>query len=323
MRWAGLAAVAALVVLGCGEPEEEPLFRAPAESRATLVLEPPVVAVGDMAGLDLTVVTRPGAALLPFELPASLDGFLVVEREPLVVVKEPARWLHRTRLQLRAIEVGSFAFPAGSVEVEGADGGTAVLHYDALPLEVVSVLGTHRRQNPYGIRLLPLDDLFDAEGRGSVGAFVAGALLALASVGVALLVRRRGALRAARAEPPAPGPPAWESARAELAGARALLSGDPREALDRASRALRRYAVRRFGGDASVRTTPELEGAQPPFTLTTRWSRFVALLAGLDAARFPARTDPEQASALLAEVEAFVEETVPAEQVGGADGRAR
>jgi hypothetical protein len=95
--------------------------------------------------------------------------------------------------------------------------------------------------------------------------------------------------------------------------ARAALSGDPRAALDRASLALRRYAVRRFGGDASVRTTPELEDAQPPFTLTTRWSRFLGLLEGLDAARFPARTDPEQAAALLADVEAFVEETVPAE----------
>ncbi|MGH0032747.1 MAG: hypothetical protein ACQGVC_23385 [Myxococcota bacterium] len=301
-----------LLLAGCGDPAPEPVYRAPADARVAAVLEPPVVAVGEVAALDVTVVTPPGSRPKPFDLPDAVDGFFVVGREPLHVVKEPARWIHRSRLRLRAVEVGRFAFPGGSVEVEAPDGAATVHAWEPLPLEVVSILAAHPgRQAPYGVRLLPLTA---ADGRGSVGAFVAGAVLALASVGVLLLVRRAGSRRREVDAPrDATRPAPWDVARAELSAARTALADDPRGALDAASAALRRYAVRRFGGDADVRTTEELGEATPPFTLTTRWPRFLALLAALDAERFPARVDPERAGAVLADVEAFVESTVPNE----------
>jgi hypothetical protein len=313
-----LAALApALAWVACGASEEPSVYRAPAQARAAWLLEPPVVAVGEVATLDLAVVAAPGTALRPFELPSRVDGFFVLDRESPERVEQPERWIHHTRLRVRAIEVGRFEVPGGSVEVESREGGTQVLHYEPLPVEVVSVLGQASRQSPYGIRLLAGGR---AGGAGTLGAFAAGAVLTLASVGMLLLVRRRMA-RDPQVEPAQadPAQPPWEIARSALERARETLPRDPRRALDEASLALRRYAVRRFGGDANVRTREELSGAKPPFTLTTRWPRFLALLAALDGERFPpppgagpqGERAAERASALLADVESFVEDTAP------------
>ena len=306
------AAAALAAVCACAEAEAPPRYAAPARPRASLVLEPPVVAVGQLAEVELAVVTAPDHSVRPAELPRDVPGFWVVEREALAIVREPARWIHRTRMRLRAIEVGRSELGGGSVEVVSPEGAVAVLHYDALPLEVVSTLAGHpTRTQPYGIRLLPLA----APGaRGNAVAFAAGAALALAGAGVLLLARRRLAARAAVPPAPIAGPPVWEIARGELARARERLAGDPRGALDHAAGALRDYAVRRFGGDASVRTTEELRASAPPFTMTTRFARFVEILAALDAARFRAgRAEPARAAALLEAVADFVEESAPRE----------
>ncbi len=317
-------ALALLALWACAEADPEPpRYAAPAQARATLVLEPPLLAVGQMADLELAVVTRPGYSVRPQDLPGKIPGFWLVEREAQAIVKEPARWVHRTRLRLRAVEVGHFEFPGGSVEVElieitnveveSAEGGSAVLHYAALPLEVSSSLAAHPSQrSPYGIRTLPLTV---SRARGTLTAFAAGAILALASVGMLLLVRRRLAADGeARASEAVVRAPAWELAREQLAAAQAALASDPRHGLDLAAVALRGYAVRRFGGDATVRTTEELANAKPPFTMTTRWRRFIELLSELDAARFPARlADRERCDALIEGVLAFVQDSVPAE----------
>lgn len=312
MRGRALA-VALALLLGCGAEQAPARYAAPATARAALVLEPPVVAVGDVAALELAVVTRPGQSVKPFELPTQVEGFWVVERLPFRVAKETSRWVHSAQLRLRAIEVGRFEFPGGSVEVAAPDGGTSVLDYEPLPLEVVSTLSDPpSRQTPYGVRTLPFEG---DRGGSSAVAFAAGALLALASVGVLLLVRRRLAARdAADASPPPRPVPPWEAARARIAEARERLERDPRGSLDLASAALRAYAVGRFGGDATVRTTQELRASQPPFTMTTRWAAFVDLLADLDAARFPATPVPaKRARTLVDAVAGFVEASVPAE----------
>ena len=308
--------VLALVVAACASEEPELEYAAPAQVRATLVLEPPVVGVGQVADLVLGVVTPPGRSVRPFDPPSEIPGFVVIEREPQGIARERARWVHRTRLRLRAVEVGRFAFPAGAVEVVAAEGAVETISFEALPLEVVSVMGEHpARASPYGVRLLPLSRV--SRG-GLLGAFGAGAAFTLATIGLLLLARRRLAAPIEGAGPPsevAAPVPVWEQARDELIAARSALAGDPAAALDAAALALRRYAVRRFGGDANVRTTQELEVSTPPFTLTTRWSRFVALLGDIDAARFPrpSRETPGAAAALLDRAEAFVEDTVPAE----------
>lgn len=312
MRVRVLAAV--WLCLGCGQAASPPPhFAAPAQARAVLVLDPPVVAVGEMADLELAVVTPPGQEVRPPELPDRVPGFWLVEREPPETVKEPSRWVHRTRLRLRAIEVGRFEFPGGSVEVGSPEAGTKELHYDPLPLEVTSTLAAHPgRGTPYGVRTLPLRDALRG---GRLTAFAAGAILALAGMGLLLLARRRLSAREPGALLPAPGrPPAWQTARERLAAARRLASDEPRRALDLAACGLRGFAVDRFGGDATVRTTEELAVAEPPFTMTTRWARFTALLSELDAARFPAEVaEAARVHELLADVASFVEDCVPRE----------
>jgi hypothetical protein len=309
------AALLAVLATACAE-REAPGYAAPVEARAALVLEPSQVAVGDVADLVLAVVTHPGTRVEPVAAPASLPGFWLVEREALAVDEEPARWVHRTRLRIRAVEVGRFELPGGVVRAESADGAALEIAYAPLPIEVVSSLGEQPEQRvPYGVRRLPVSRV---GGTGVAVAFAAGAGVALGGVGVVLLARRRRAERAARpVREEAPAPPPWETARERLAAAEALCVRDPRAALDASARALRRYVAARFGADAPARTWEELAAASPPFLMTTRWGGFVSLLAALDAARFRPTSGTADAAAsaaaLLGRARAFVEDTAPRE----------
>lgn len=308
---ARIALAAALAAAcACGQ-REAPVTAAPAQARAALVLEPPQVAVGDVADVMLSVVTHPGTRVEPVEAPKAIPGFWFVEREAEEVVKEPERWLHRTRLRIRAVEVGRFEFPGGSVHAESAEGAGFEIAYAPLPLEVVSSLGPEPANRiPFGLRRLPRARV---GAFGAALAFAAGAAAALGAVGLLVLIRRRPAPRANEASPDA-GPPAWERARAELARAEARLAEDPRAALDAAARALRSYAAARYGADATARTWEELASIRPPFLMTTRWAGFVALLHDLDAARFPApKTGAPTAAALLGAARGFVDDSVPQE----------
>lgn len=309
---AALAGFVAACALGCVAEEPELLHAAPAQPRASLLLEPPQVPLGGVADVVLAVVTPPEWSVRPAPPPSDLLGFVWIDSEPAELVREPARWIHRTRMRIRALDVGHFSFPAGSVEVVSPEGEAGSLEYAALPFEVVSGLSdTPTRRVPFGVRLLPRT----LESRGAVlGAFAAGAGLALVGVGLVFLARRRLAASPESPERP-PGIPPWLWAREELARARTELERDPRAALDGAARSLRAYVVSRFGGDANVRTTPELEVAKPPFTLTTRWSGLVELLAALDAARFPeAAPDGSadgEATRLVSAVADFIDATTP------------
>jgi hypothetical protein len=309
-RWAAVCALA----LACGSQPEAPHHLAPAQPRAALILEPPRVALGGVAELELAVVTRPGWSVRPQPAPSGLQGFAWIGREPARVAREPARWVHRLPMRLRALDVGRFEVPGGSVEVVSPEGEVRSLAYEPLVLEVLSGLSdAPSRDSPFGVRLLPRRV---ASPAALLGAFAAGAGFALAALGLLLLARRR--LAQPMGSPPSPaGRPPWEWAREELARARELLAGEPRAALDAAARTLRRYVASRFGGDARVLTTPELQVAKPPFALTTRWQALVALLAELDKARFPAPPPAEQAreqaERLLAEVASFVDATTPVE----------
>ncbi|HVN38097.1 MAG TPA: hypothetical protein VMW19_07985 [Myxococcota bacterium] len=307
------AALAAALALACSK--EAPRYGAPAEERAALVLEPPQVALGDVADVLLSVVTRPGARIAPVDPPSAIPGFWFVEREELPVQKEPARWIHRTRLRIRAVEVGHFEFPGGEVHGENEEGAALEVRYEPLALEVLSSLSDGpERRTPFGVRRLPAPPV---GGASAAVAFGAGAVVALGAVGVVSLARRRLALRPVVARPTtAPSAPAWVIATSALADAQALRESDPRGALDAAARALRRYAEARFGADAPARSVEELLAATPPFLMTTRWSAFVSLLASLDAARFAPRPDAERAAhaePLLRAARDFVDETTPPE----------
>jgi hypothetical protein len=312
---ASCLAAACGLAFACAVEREAPHHQAPAQPRAALVLEPPWVPLGGVVELELAVVTPPGWSVRPQTAPSGLQGFTWLGREPARLVREPARWVHRLPMRIRGVDVGRFEFPGGSVELVSPEGEVQSLVYQPLALEVLSGLSdAPTRGSPFGVRRLASRA---ASPTRLLGAFAAGAGLTLAGVALLLLARRRLA-QPIEPRPPAPAAAApWELAREQLARARALQADHPRSALDAADRALRRYVASRYGGDVRVRTTPELERAKPPFALTTRWGALVALLAELDAARFPPPPPPErareQAGRLLAAVEAFVEATTPTE----------
>lgn len=302
-------ALAASTWLACGEAAGPPPGASPS-LRAALVLEPAVIGVGDVGVVELAVVTPPDHVVRPFEPPAQSDGLWLLDSERLDVEKRESRWVHRTRLRLHAREVGKRTWPAGQVEVEAPDGSIAAVPFDALPIEVVSVLPEFPdRLAPFGVRVPPPP----SAAPGSLGWAAAGAATALAAVGLAARVRRQRRSRAGVAARSAPAEPPWVAARAELERAGRDLSADPLGAADAVARTLRRYVARRFAADTEARTTEELARATPPFAVTSRWPRFVALLEALDTERFPARerVDGERIRALLADARDFVEQSVP------------
>jgi hypothetical protein len=195
---------AALLASACGQPPPG----APVEPRAAWLLDPPQVRVGDVAMLERLVVTPPGWTVVPFQPAQAPAGFWLLDAEALPPERLASRWLHRTRLRIRARELGRFEWPAGTAEVEAPDGEKLRLALDAHPLEVVSLLSeTPDRLTPFGVR--------PARGAGAIaaGGGCAGAFGSLAALGVILLVAR--AARAARPRELAAGEPP-EARRARL-----------------------------------------------------------------------------------------------------------
>ena len=312
MRGWLFALASCALALACGAPDDAPEWAPSTSARATLVLEPPVLAVGEVARLDLAVVTPPDRIVQPPRGPASQGGLAILDRAALVTRRESARWVHTQTLRLRALEVGVFELDAGEVEIEALDGERERLVVPPLSVEVVSVFPEHAGQgSPYGVRRIPMRSL---PGVSALGAFLAGAGLALAGVAFVALARRR--LRAADAfvpPPETPGLRALDEAKQALTEARAQADRNPRGALDVSAQALRRYADARFGADLSARTVDELSRAEPPFLLTTRWPAFLALLHELDGTRFPREVEAEAVVRLIERSVAFVTESAPAD----------
>jgi hypothetical protein len=296
-----LAGAALALGVACGDEPAPPA--APTAPRAKLVLEPAEVGIGGVARVELAVVTPPDHHARPFETPPEVPGFWLLDAEALPVEKYPERWLHRTRIRIRAREVGRFVWPEGSVAIESPDGELATLPVGALPLEVTSVRPElPDRLTPFGARSLP------APGAGASrwGAGAGGAVLALAGVALVALARRR--LRRRPRTDPRPLPPSetpWVRAARELRGARASIAGDPIAAA---------HLV------AVARTTEELDATPPPFAATSRWPALLSILRGLDEFRFRPEGETEAGAALSARVEALlahadalVEDTIPPE----------
>jgi hypothetical protein len=312
-----LLAAGAAALAGC-RAEPAPSAAVPPAPRAALLLEPPRIGVGQVAELELAVVTPPGFVPRPWAPPGELPGIWVLASQALPVEKEPARWIHRTRVRLRAQALGTHVWPGGSVELVGPGGEEARADYAELPLEVASIVPElPGRGAPFGVRVPALGDVGP---RPVWGPAAAGALAALACVGlVALARRRRRAAREPAAAPAAPTPPPWQLAAAELAAARERAGrGERFAAAHAAARALRSYAERRFGAEALARTSEELACARPPFAATSRWPALVALLRELDALRFLPEHDAAarealgaRLEALLAGAEAFVADSTP------------
>ncbi|HVP29560.1 MAG TPA: hypothetical protein VMW35_10410 [Myxococcota bacterium] len=316
-----LATCALGVVAAPAAPAEEPpAYAAPTQIRGALVLEPSRIAIGEVARLELAVATPPGYAVREAGPRPETPGFWVLTSETLPLQKEPGRWLHRTRLRIRAREVGRFAWPDWPLVVEGPDGAQRELVIEGRAIEVVSVLPDFAgREGPFGLRA----PRASASGGDPLVAAAVGAAGALALVGLVLLVRRERRRRAERetrtreAELAALAP-AWEEAGVALDAAAA--EADPHAAAGRIARALRRYLARRFGVSTEAFTTDELAAAATPFVVRSRWPRYLALLAELDALRFPPAPAGAAArvAAAVAEARDLVADSTPRD-----DGRPR
>ncbi len=274
-----------------GEPSGVPepgSTRAPANFRASVVLEPPRIEIGDIFTVEIAVVTPPGHRVAPAPVPKALAGLWILEAERPSLDREPGRWVHHQRFRARARATGPFSWPALELGVEGPDGTKQMLSAPERPFEVTSLLAEHpERRSFFSYRAPPLAE---RDGSGPWLPALLGALFALAGVALFALVRR---VRSARSDA-APGDSdasgsgaADEAALAALALAETAL-GDPVRAADLASEALRGWAAARARTPSlQAASTEELAAREAPFLIATRYAPFLALVHELDALRFP------------------------------------
>jgi hypothetical protein len=321
-RWRvtiGLLLAPMLVWSACRDEPRPTLYITPARSRITALLEPPTLGIGQVAQLEVTVVTPPEHLPQNYQPPDEVPGFWILASETLAPEIDANRRIHRTRFRIRARETGSFHWPGGSVEVEVPDAESEVLILEPLPLEVTSVFPNYPdRVAPFGLPE-PLKRE-PASGRLFWAGAAVGVSSTMASLGLVWLARRRRRTVDAAPPPIAPADPPWEAALHALQAARLEIDEHPFNACQAIAGTLRRYMAQRYGADVNPRTTEELERAMPPFAATSRWPGFVAILRRLDALRFePDGGDSASARSRSLEVwlesERFVRETIPHESL--------
>jgi len=304
----------ALIVLlsSCNDPSGDRISATPITPHATAVLRTMQIRIADRPEIEIDITTAPGQRVLRLEPPESLAGFEILEWRRLPVVREPQRWLHRHRVQLRALEIGRFEWPAQRLEVASDDDTRSVLELPPIELPVGSIMAEHpNRRVPYGARPAPKPPVEQQSRLRTVAAAVTS--LVLAAVAFTLFARRR-----TREERPAsqPLPAPWSAALDDFDIA-ADLGGDVAVASHHAVAALHDYMGRRFGARTRMHTSEELAEVDPPYGATSNWPAFVAMLRDFDDLRFrPANGEYEDRRSLdfrstLARARAFVEATTP------------
>jgi hypothetical protein len=252
-----------------------------------------------------------------------VERLWLLDAESLPVETGPARSVHRTRIRVRAREVGATEWPALSVEIEDAAGTRTTLATEPRPLEVVAMLPpTPDRVEPFGYRLPAA-----APGVSPLAAALAGALATLAALGLvaaARAARRRARARRELAAALAAARP-WGEALDALAAARALDDAEWRRACGDGARALRRYLARRFElPDVEACPSEELDELRAPYLLASRWQAARACLRALDADRFRLHGAADAAThtrEALAAAEQIVRTTIPSDHADEAAAR--
>ena len=308
------ALAALLLVLACSaEPAAQAPAPTPLEKQAVVVIEPPQLRVGDIAVIEIAVVTPPGHRVHPVKPPSSVPGLWLLDAEALPPEVEGARQVHRTRIRVRAREAGSHEWPAQRVEIEDAEGTREELVAAARPFEIVSVLPSFpERAEPFSYRM-------PSARRDSVSPLwsaAAGSLATLALLGALVFARRtrrRLQQRNAAATARAAAQP-WREALAAFDTARA--ESDWRRAGGLGARALRRYVALRFDLAVESLTTEEFAGIARPFGIGSQWLVAVDCLRAFDAERFRGSSDARAAAQVRAALDAaqqFVEASIPPE----------
>lgn len=281
---------------------------APLSLHGAVVIEPPHLTVGDVATVDITVVTPPDHRVRPVRPPREVPGFWLLDSELLPVARGDSRWVHRTRIRARAREPGEFSWPAQRVEVETPEQEVVEVALPARPLRVASVADRFpQRTTPFSLRPVP-----EERDGAFLAPLAAGAVLALGAVALLAGLRRLRA-RPQHAEAPsgqtAPATSGWRAARATLEAARAAADASPARAADAGSVALRHFFSQRFAVSARTLTTEELLELEPPLAAGQHWPELLEILVALDAVRFRSGSERvetvrdalERASRLVAE----------------------
>ncbi|MDJ0786366.1 MAG: hypothetical protein QNK05_06130 [Myxococcota bacterium] len=278
---AGLAFAATLLACG-GESREAPT--AVVTPRAALVIEPPTLALGSTARVEIAVATPPDHRVAPIAPPDRVGGIWILEVLPPQIDQRRERWTHRFEYHIRTRATGRFVWPEVEVPVEDPEGRVEVLRVAARPFEVVPVLS--EEMGPH--RFLPLQSPGTrASGPPTWLAALGGAGVTLLGFAAAAWLRRKRP--SASAATASSLPPSWRQAQRTLAAARELAGEDPRRAADMASAALRLHLERRFGVAALTATTEELRRQSLPRSPglgEERWDRALSLLESLDGVRF-------------------------------------
>jgi len=315
-KLAAAALSSLLALLACSEappPERPPAQATPA---ATLILEPPRLEIGETATLEVAIVVPPGTRVGPVPSPDEIPGIWVLGIDGPSMSSSLERDVHLTHFRIRAREVGSFTWPATHVQIVRPGHPEQRLEIPARSFRVRSVVKdvpgqltffSYRESTRLGDR---------GEVRGVVLPALVGAALALAGVGLVVLVRRARALPKTSGMEPKRDEAPWRATQAALAAASEIAGNDLPRAADMASAALRVFVDRRFRTHTTRATSEELRGRKPPFLLTTRWERLLDLLERLDALRFPPRSGDLQVGVhalrnVIEEIQAFVTDAVP------------
>lgn len=279
--------------------------------RGVVVLQSKWLGVGEVGEVVIAVQTDAHHRVLPWT-PPELKHIEVVSLEEELEELQGDRWLHRTRIRLRALESGEFSWPALSLVIEAPSGEQVALELPAQPFEVRSLLKSqHVDRQPYGLRRFE-----EPRRRGFTSGLLVGA--SCAALFTWLLLRRKGA---SAKTPPAPKPSAAstpmrsaeDTARDELLRARMAVAESPRRASNIGAAALRAFVSKRFTTTVLAETTVELKRARPSVVPPEHWSEFVRILQRYDADRFQphaaAEGEREHVEACLSETERFIDDS--------------
>jgi hypothetical protein len=299
------------VAAGCEGAERaadsEPV---PTSLRGAVVIEPPHLTVGDVATVEITLVTPPRHSVRPVRPPREVAGFWLLDSESLPVTRSPSRWVHRTKMRARAREPGEFTWPALRVEVETPEQEVVEILLDARPLEVTSVGERFpRRTEPF-----PLRRAHTSEGRAFLLPLAGGVALTIGAFVLLALARRlrRQHRRVPERTPREPrATPGWRAAQATIETALETSGESPGRAADAASAALRHFFSHRFAVSARTLTTEELAGLKPPLGAEKHWPVLLEILEALDAVRFRSGTQGADLRETLASASQLVAAAAP------------
>ena len=239
-----------------------------------------------MGVLERIVVTPPQFVPRPWVALDALPGLSVIDAQALPIEQSADRWVHRTRVRLRAHAAGEFSWPTSQIALETPDGSVEPVWLPEISIEVRSILPEFpERSAPFGLR----QPQRAASGTAGWVAALAAALAALAALArVALARSRPGEARGVGDAKPAREVSAtpWHTAHGALERAATLGENDPLAAAHALSPALRRYMAARYGADTRGRTAEELRATEPAFAMRSSWPGFAALVCELDGLRF-------------------------------------